>query len=118
MSVVLYAKIKKEIDSNYDLNDINRIDSRVTLLERHNHRNFSAYDIISECLERLDSIKLLSEKLTLIEFIDNIFQRNSKDLIIPRWLSDLMVKIIDGDRLDLVVDLICKKRFHFIFSIL
>jgi|GEM_PF-5093676 len=104
-SLILYLKLRKEINSDFNTTDFIYNDLRFDRPTSYHARNFSFEQVFQESLERLDTVNLLEAKLTVVEFIDNIFKKNSKDIVIPRWLSDLMVKIIDLDINEPIIDL-------------
>ncbi|PIF33566.1 type I restriction and modification enzyme subunit R-like protein [Flavobacterium sp. 9] len=108
ISIIIYGKLKKEINYRFDLNDIEYnyfINNEINYLY---NRKYSDREIISDAIERLESINLLENNLTVIEFIDDLFLKNSKDLIIPRWLTDLMVKILNPNKEDKIVDMFAR----------
>ena len=108
MSIVLYGKLKREIDFNFNLNEIEYnhfINNEINYLF---DRKYSDQEIIFEAIERLETVNLIENKLAVIEFIDNLFLKNSKDLIVPRWLADLMSKILTTNKSDKIIDMFAR----------
>ncbi|OXB04970.1 N-6 DNA methylase [Flavobacterium pectinovorum] len=108
MSIVLYGKLKKEINLDFNLNQIeyNRfVNNEINYLL---NKKYSDTEIIFEAIERLETISLIENKLAVIEFIDNLFLKNSRDLVVPRWLADLMSKILNPHKSDKIIDMFAR----------
>lgn len=107
-SLVLYSKLKKETDEYFDIIKIYESLFSQSQIYQQYTRKHSSKDILNQAIERLDTINLSNNKLTVIEYIDNLFLRNSNDLSVPRWLSDFMMKILNPLPEDNIIDLFAR----------
>ncbi|EIA08684.1 N-6 DNA methylase [Flavobacterium frigoris] len=107
-SLVIYTKLKKETDVDFDIRRIYQSLFSQSQINQQYTRKHSSEEILNQAIERLDTINLSNNKLTVIEYIDNLFLRNSNDLSVPRWLSDFMMKILNPLPEDNIIDLFAR----------
>ncbi|CAM3131939.1 N-6 DNA methylase [Flavobacterium frigoris] len=108
LSLVLFTKLKKETDENFDIREIfQSLFSQSQIIQQYT-RKYSSQDILNQAIERLDTINLSTNKLIVLEYIDNLFLRNSNELSVPRWLSDFMMKILTPLPNDNIIDLFAR----------
>jgi len=93
-SIILYLRLVQELRINsslpIDLTDIlDGIRQQFTT-----HKSIREKDIIIDALERLGEVNLLENKSAVLEFIDECFQEYRREWNVPRWLGDLMVKVL------------------------
>lgn len=106
ISIVFYLKISNELNLKSNLN---LLDLENYGFQRINYdRDYSLDKIIEVILSRLDSISFIKNKEKVLLFISELFQKNRKEWILPRWVADFMVKILDCKNSDNVLDMITR----------
>jgi hypothetical protein len=104
-SIVFYTKLAQETKQDIDLSEfLKDIFSKNYLSEKQTSK-YLPKDIVLQAIERLESISFCENKLAIVEFIDLFFESNRREWNVPRWLGDLMVKILNSDSEDHIIDL-------------
>lgn len=107
-SIVFYAKLSQETMQVINLSEyLDDLFSRHLLSEKQKGENLPK-DIIFNALERLESISFFNNKLAIIDFIGTLFENNRIEWNVPRWLGDLMVKILNCKVEEHIIDLFTK----------
>lgn len=107
-SLVIYTKLKKETDVDFDIRKIYQSLFSQSQINQQYTRKHSSEEILNQAIERLDTVSLFNNKLTVTEYIDNLFSRNSNELNVPRWLSDFMMKILNPLPEENIIDLFAR----------
>lgn len=105
LSLVLYTKLKKETNEHFDIREIYQSLFSQSQINQQYTRKYSYEEILNQAIERLDTINLFDNKLIITEYIDNLFLRDSNELNVPRWLSDFMIKILNPQPEENIIDL-------------
>ncbi len=105
LSIVFYIKISNEV---YEESNLNIYDLTSDEFQGINYNRSTIDRIINEILSRLGSISFINNRETVLLFISELFQKNRREWITPRWVADFMVKILDCKNSDKVLDLITR----------
>lgn len=106
ISIVLYLKLESELNINSHLNLYDFVNSEIK--EANYNRGYSIERIIEETLLRLESVSFIKNKKTVLLFISELFQKNRREWIVPRWVADFMVKVLDCKSSHRVLDMITR----------
>ena len=106
LSIVFYLKLTQELDTktNLSLHELLNTEFR----EVNYDRIPKIEKIVSETLFRLESVSFMKNKDTVLLFVSELFQKNRREWIIPRWVADLMVKVLDCKKSQPVLDMITR----------
>lgn len=93
ISIVLFAKLKQDIDGK------GTVPSGLWDILGGNHlQGYSTEKTFKSALDRLEGVDLMDNRLAVFEFIDNLFALSRKEWIVPRWMADFMVSLINKDK--------------------
>ncbi len=106
ISIVFYLKLANELKINRYLNIYDFVNTEIK--EAKLKKGYSTEKIIEETLFRLDSISFINNKESVLLFISELFQKNRREWIIPRWVADFMVKILQCNGSHQVLDVITR----------
>jgi len=93
ISIILYYQLIKERGNNQETYDVDYIFKDIDYLLRDNNNKKN----LAEALYRFNliDIKLIDHPKVVLSFIDNLFKSGSKELVVPRWLADFMIKLLE-----------------------